>query len=324
MSMNLRQIEVFRAVMSTGSISGAAQMLHVSQPAVSRLLSYTEGKIGFALFERIKGRLYATPEAKRLFREVEGVYAGVQRVNELAHELAERRRGFLHVMSSPSIGQWLIPQAISTFRVGHADVHVTLSFQNYAQVKDRLLDLKADVGVVILPMEHPNLEVTPVGQAHMVCICPPQHPLAGRGTLGLRELRPYPMISYDPDTPFGTIVGQMYQTAGEALVSSLEVGSPQNACALVATGAGIALVDEFSARSWQATQLVARPIAAAPALTVNIVHARFEPLSQLAQSFVDILRATMVREGFELPSPSTPVSNLVRVLAAEPGPTLDL
>ena len=164
MSMNLRQIEVFRAVMSTGSISGAAQMLHVSQPAVSRLLSYTEGKIGFALFERIKGRLYATPEAKRLFREVEGVYAGVQRVNELAHELAERRRGFLHVMSSPSIGQWLIPQAISNFRVGHADVHVTLSFQNYAQVKDRLLDLKADVGVVILPMEHPNLEVTPVGK----------------------------------------------------------------------------------------------------------------------------------------------------------------
>jgi len=144
MALNLRQIEVFRAVMTTGSISGAAQALHVSQPAVSRLLSYTESKIGFALFERIKGRLYATPEAKRLFREVENVYAGVQRVNELAHDLAERRRGFLHVMSSPSIGQRLVPQAIADFRAQHADVHVTLSFQNYGQMKDRLLDMKAE------------------------------------------------------------------------------------------------------------------------------------------------------------------------------------
>src|SRR3546814_17260281 len=71
MSLNLRQIEVFRAVMSTGSISGASKVLHVSQPAVSRLLSYTETRVGFPLFERIKGRLYATPEAKRLFREVD-------------------------------------------------------------------------------------------------------------------------------------------------------------------------------------------------------------------------------------------------------------
>ena len=179
-SLNLRQIEIFRAVMSTGSISGAAQMLHVSQPAVSRLLSYTESKIGFALFERIKGRLYSTPEAKRLFREVENVYAGVQRVNELAHDLAERRHGFLHVLSSPSIGQWLIPRAIADFRLAHDDVHVTLGFQNYQQMKDRLLDMKADVGVVILPMEHPNLQVTPLGRGRMVCVCPPEHPLARR------------------------------------------------------------------------------------------------------------------------------------------------
>ena len=70
MSLNLRQIEIFRAVMTTGSISGASQLLFVSQPAVSRLLSHTEQRVGFALFERIKGRLYATPEAKKLFHEV--------------------------------------------------------------------------------------------------------------------------------------------------------------------------------------------------------------------------------------------------------------
>jgi DNA-binding transcriptional LysR family regulator len=301
MSLNLRQIEVFRAVMSTGSISGAAGMLHVSQPAVSRLLSYTEGKIGFALFERIKGRLYATPEAKRLFREVESVYLGVQRVNELAHDLAERRHGSLQVMSSPSIGQSLIPAAIAQFRARHADVHVSFSFQNYTQMKERLLNQQADLGVLILPMDHPNLEVTPLGQARMACICPVDHPLARRTLLTLKDLRPFPLISYDPETPFGAIVGQMYADAGEALVSTMEVGSPQNACALVEMGAGVALVDEFSVRSRPGGQFVARPVLDAPALVANLVHPRFEPLSQLAQSFVEILRALTERHGFAMP-----------------------
>lgn len=62
--LNLRQIEVFRAVMITGSINGAAQLLYVSQPAVSRMLSHTEARIGFQLFERVKGWLYPSPEAR--------------------------------------------------------------------------------------------------------------------------------------------------------------------------------------------------------------------------------------------------------------------
>jgi len=89
MQLNLRQIETFRAVMTTGSISGAAKLLFISQPAVSRSLAHMEQRLGFALFERVKGRLYATPEAKKLHREVEAVYRGVQRVGELALELSE-------------------------------------------------------------------------------------------------------------------------------------------------------------------------------------------------------------------------------------------
>lgn len=92
MKLNLRQIEVFRAVMITGSIRGASELLFVSQPAVSRLLSHMEQRIGFALFERIRGRLYATLEARKLFHEVEAVYAGVQRVNDMARDLFEHQR----------------------------------------------------------------------------------------------------------------------------------------------------------------------------------------------------------------------------------------
>lgn len=299
MSLNLRQIEIFRAVMITGSISGASQLLFVSQPAVSRLLSHTEQRVGFALFERIKGRLYATPEAKKLFLEVESVYQAVQRVNELAQNLSENRSGILNIVSSPSIGQMLIPQAISLFRASHPEVKLTFQCLGYDYLKERLLNQQADLGIILLPIEHPNLEVTPLCRNRVVCVLPYHHELTRRGALTLADLRPFPLISYDKNSPFGGIVGRLYQQEDEPLKPIMEVGSPQNACALVQAGAGIALVDEFSVRSWSANnQLVVRPIANAPILQANLVHVRLEPLSQLNLAFIDVLRQLVTEQGY--------------------------
>jgi DNA-binding transcriptional LysR family regulator len=293
MQLNLRQIEVFRAVMTTGSISGAAKLLFVSQPAVSRLLSHTEQRLGFALFERIKGRLYPTPESRQLFREVETVYAGVRRVGELASELSERRSGILHLVSSPSIGHMLVPLTISRFRETHPDVKITFQPLTQQPLTQMLLDNRAELGVVILPVQHPNLLTQPIGQARLVCICPYNHPLAHRSLLSIGDLLPYPLISYGGDTPFGMLVEQTRRLA-------VEVSSPQNACSLVQAGAGIAIVDEFSVKSRTQGDFVVRPIDQAKILTASLVQSRFEPLSQLAQAFVDVLRHTLQEQGFEL------------------------
>src|SRR5690349_6640425 len=80
----LRHMEVFRAVMLTGSISAAAKMLYVSQPAVSKLIQYIEGRLAYRLFERINNRLVPTHEAQILYREVERVYQAALEVNECA------------------------------------------------------------------------------------------------------------------------------------------------------------------------------------------------------------------------------------------------
>jgi DNA-binding transcriptional LysR family regulator len=301
MTLNLRQIEIFRAVMTTGSISGASQLLFVSQPAVSRLLSHTEQRVGFALFERIKGRLYATPEAKKLIHEVDLVYQGVQRVNELAADLARNRSGILNIVSSPSVGQMLIPEALALFQARYTDVKMTFQCLGYSYLKERLLSHRADLGIIISPMEHPTLEVTPLCQNRLVCILPHNHELTTRATLTLADLRAYPLISYERDTPFGVMVTEMYKAAGEPLEAAIEVGSPQNAGSLVHMGAGVALVDEFSVRSWSgSSQLVVRPVANAPMLNVNLVHMRFEPLSQLTQAFIAQLKKIVKQQSTDM------------------------
>ena len=309
MTLNLRQIEIFRAVMTTGSISGASQLLFVSQPAVSRLLSHTEQRVGFALFERIKGRLYATPEARKLVHEVELVYQAVQRVSELAGDLARNRSGILNIVSSPSVGQMLIPEALTLFKARHPEVKVTFQCLAYSYLKERLLQRRADLGVIIMPMEHPNLELTPLCRNPLVCILPHNHELSRRATLTLADLRPYPLVGYEKSTPFASIMADLYQQAGEPLAPGIEVGSPQNACALVQMGAGVALVDEFSVRSWsgQTNHIVVRPLVDAPILQANLVHMRFEPPSQLTQAFISQLQQLVRRQGYGLAANEPPL-----------------
>ncbi len=91
--MRLRQIEVFRAVMLTGTVSEAARLLHVSQPVVTRVLQHAEASLGFRLFERVRGRLQATPEANALYGDVERLYGEIERVRRVSESLRHKAPG---------------------------------------------------------------------------------------------------------------------------------------------------------------------------------------------------------------------------------------
>lgn len=296
MALNLRQIEVFRAVMTTGSISGASRVLMISQPAVSRMLSHTEQRIGFPLFERIKGRLYPSPEARRLFRDVENVYRDVQRVNTTLHDLTQRRHGVVRIAASSSLGHQVVPWAITSFRQQH-DVRVSLDCQRHTQLRDQLLDRQADLGISLFPVNHPNLEANPLHRARMVCVCPIGHPLASRKTVALAELRQYELVGYGAETPFGQHIRSAFETAGEPWRPATEVDSPHYACALAHAGAGIALIDEFTWQGWRSPHLTAVPLPVEQRLMVSLVHPHTEPLSQLARVFITHLKTAFVRFG---------------------------
>lgn len=294
MALNLRQIEVFRAIMTTGSISGASRVLMISQPAVSRMLSHTEQRIGFPLFERIKGRLYPSPEARRLFRDVENVYRDVQRVNNTLHDLTQRRHGVVRIAASSSLGHQIVPWAITSFREEH-DVRVSLDCQRHTQLRDQLLDRQADLGISLFPVNHPNLEANPLHRAGMVCVCPIDHPLAARDTVSLPELRQYDLIGYGAETPFGQHIRAAFEAAGEPWRPATEVDSPHYACAMADAGAGIALIDEFTWHGWRSRHLTAVPLPVEQRLVVSLAYPRTEPLSQLARLFITHLEAAFVR-----------------------------
>jgi DNA-binding transcriptional LysR family regulator len=289
MQLNLRQIEVFRALMVAGSISGAAKLLYISQPGVSRMIAHIESRLGLVLFERIKGRLYPTPEARRLFVEVDAVYQGVQRVNEIANDLVERTTGTLRLVVSPSLGQTLIPMALAKFHQRFPNVKVNVATQVSTQLIQTLLMQQADVGVAMFPLDHPNLQARAIYEDHLVAMLPAHHPLASRKELHIRDLVDLELIGYARDTPFGHLIEKMFNAEDLALRLAIEVRLTHTACAMVQAGIGVAVADEIAVLGRVWPDVVVRPLLPDAFIEVNVIQARYQPLSRVAQDFIETL-----------------------------------
>lgn len=289
--MNIRQIEVFRAVMQAGSITGAAHLLHVSQPGISRMLAHIELQLGLTLFERSRGKLRPTPEAQALHVEVEQVYQGVQRIDERARELKEGSGLRLRVLSSPSTGLEVVPHAIAELNSRYPDARIYLETHLAREMVSQLVRHEADIAISTLEIENALLTSERLGSWGMVCVYPTGHAFESYRTVPARELLAEQLIGFSPDTPQGQLLAEWSATVAAIAQPRIVVRSGQAACALVAAGAGISVVDELTARAWQGTHINYRPLSRAPTFSAYAVrHIHFPP-SALAQVFVEKVKA---------------------------------
>ncbi|KAF7962944.1 LysR family transcriptional regulator [Cupriavidus sp. UYMU48A] len=295
MKMNLRQIEVFRAVMLTGSVSGASKLLYVSQPAISRLLAHTEQRLGLTLFQRTKGRLHPTPEARRLLSEVNVVYEGVERVNEIAEDLAANRTGSLRISCSPNLGLTVLPRAIAGFRHAHPAVRVVVRTQIPVNMLRALISGQVDLAVSNMPLTHPNLESRLLVKNPIVALVPAGHRLSKRASVRPAELAGEDLIGYGPDVSFGLLVHEVFGSEGSQPDMRVQVEQAHVARALAQAGAGIALVDAMTVLGQDWPDVVAVPVRTKVNASVQIFHVQTEPLSRLALAFVDTLTTIMRR-----------------------------
>ena len=290
MRFKLRQMEVFRAVMLTGSMNGAAKLLFVSQPAISRLIAHTELSLGLQLFERDKGKLTPTPEAHRLFQEVGPLFEEALRIDELARDLAERPEGALTLCSSPSLALNFVPPVIAQYLELYPNVRLKYHTTLLADMAHELLGRKAELAISVLPIDHPNLVVEPLATGEMVCILPQGHPLASQPTVGLAELARCRLILYSRNIPFGQLVAAAFQRANVSWTSAVDIVRAELACALVRVGAGVAIVDQFSVGEQGWPGVVTRPLRESIPLSLSLVRSRFERPGRQVQRFMRLIK----------------------------------
>lgn len=301
--LNLRQIEVFRAIMVTGSVRGAADVLFTSQPSISRTLASAEARLGFSLFERIKGRLHPTPEARKLFSEAELLYKSVNRINELARDLSLNRAGVLRLVSSTCFSTYLVPKAVEQLMRLHPGLRIKYQSLTLDSLLPQLLMGNADLAISLAPPQHPNLVVKNLGSSHVVCVLPPGHPLAALEALDARDLQAYPLIGYPIELPLGQIMAELFASLPEPVSPLVEVHSPLTACAMAQAGVGIAIVDPFSISADARKYLTIRPLVPYIRVGVHCAHTRLSTLSIVGKRFLSVFR-TVVSDELEILLPA--------------------
>lgn len=284
--VNLRQIEVFRAVMGTGSITRAALLLHVSQPGVSRLIRHLELQLGVVLFERRNGRLLATPEAHALAQEVERVYRGVRHVQDVAANLRFGAHASLRVLASANTALELVPRTVA--RVLAAFPHAQIAFEALPtrEIVKLLVAEEADLAISSAPLDHPVLDVREIGHWKLLCALPPGHALLKARRLDLDAALKERLVLYSPEAPQSRVIEGWLNERKLPRRGGAEVRSGYAACAMAAHGAGVAFVDDLSARAFREVRLALRPIPKAPRFPIFSVGNMNRPLSALGLAFM--------------------------------------
>jgi DNA-binding transcriptional LysR family regulator len=286
--MNLRQMEVFRAVMQTGGVGGAAELLHVSQPAVSKVLAQAQRQLGFALFERVKGRLVPTPEGQQLHAEVEALWRGVERVRDVSRSLAAPSTGMLRLAVSASFAPYLVPRTLALLCDRFPHLRSRMEILVAPIMADALLDQSADLGIALLPNEHPNLVRVRSYRCGFACAMQPGHPLAQRETVRPADLRGQRVIGSPGDTPYGQALLRAYGRTAASLRIDLLVRSSTSACWQAQAGGGVAVVDRAAVAGRTFSQLAVRPFQTRERLAVAILRNRYRPLSQVQEAFCEV------------------------------------
>jgi DNA-binding transcriptional LysR family regulator len=296
--MRLRHIEVFNAVMLTGSVSAAARLINVTQPAVSRILAHAELQLGFALFQRIKGRLTPTSEAQTLYQHIERLFNQLDEVQRLAVSLKMgRREGELHILAVLALSYEILPRALKLFRAKHPNVVITVDALHSPQIVSALVLQEADVGFVFSAIAHPSLEQQHLAEGRMMCIAPKSMLSAKqvkRGAVALSELVDVPVISLDVRDPVGISLGQACREAGVGLQTVVTVQTYHTALALAHHGLAVALVDGCTAASADENKvdvLILEPQIAVP---IKALHPINRPGSLLADEMTQCMQRAVV------------------------------
>lgn len=286
---NLRQLEVFRAVMLADSLTAAGRQLRMSQPAVSKAVRRMEDLVGFSLFQRGRGRAQPTPEALNLFREVERVFHSVAIVEKYARDLKESKAGVLTLACTPTLSCSFVAEAIARFRRERPRVRIWLQVTKTKEILDLAGSGRIDLGVIFTPGDHAGVTTIPLFETSLVCVMAPGHPLAAREEICPSDLAGEAIIANIQSAPIHELLGEAFATLD--LDQKVMIGSNYtfSACALAMKGCGVAIVEPMGV-SEVFPQAVQRPFSPGIRIVPRVVHGRHVALSRTACAFLDVLQ----------------------------------
>ena len=290
--MHLRYIEMFQAILQAGTLTDAASLLNISQPAATKLLQQAERRLGFPLFVRVKGQWNLTPEGRLLQGQMERIFDELRDLQRLVSNIARAEKYVLRAISTPTLANAVVPKSIARLRKQLGQTAVELSTQHSREMLKSIVLREADVGFTLQELSHPDVRCEPLCQGPLTLIAP-------KGTWSRTEaLQPISIDSLADKTLVGITRADQLGRQLEAYLEQLNpppristwVQTYQIAKDLVCSGDGLALVDPFTAVS-AGGDLQIRVVEPVMPIDLFAVYRIDGPLNSVQKSFVQCVKA---------------------------------
>ena len=273
----------------------AAEILNCSQPSVSKVLAHAEQNLGYALFERVRGKLVPTPEADRLFAHVTEINANLDRLRQVAVNLREAEEGRIRVAATPALGIELLPTAIAEYRATHRDVFFSIETRHHDGVCAAVLESGVDLGLAFAPDVRPGIASESLGRGSFYVLAPAEADFGSRLRLTVQDLETLPYVSLDRRGPLGRLVSAHIESSGVHLRPIAWAETYQLGKSLVAQGAGVMIADQVTAFSGGSDGLRVWPLEPELRFEIAALHLENLPMSRICREFVGQLRKVVTQ-----------------------------
>ncbi len=264
--MKIRQLEAMRAVVATGTTTQAAEIMGLTQSAVSRLISQLEDDLGFTLFDRHRGRLAITPEGQEFFNAAERILDEVDQIRDTADNIRAHGAGTLRIAAMPAIGTCMLPRPLKMLQDEYERLNVVVHLKTRSELQHAVADRQYDVGLATLPIADQGLVVEPLCRVRSVLIMPLGHRLAKKRVVSADDLVGEKFVSLSSDTVMRYRTEELFTRLKIDRQLAVEAQSTILMGNLVELGLGVAVVHPFVAEHF-AGKVEIRPFE--PAIEVS-------------------------------------------------------
>ncbi len=293
MALNLKELAALQAVMTEGTVTGAAKRLHRTQPVVSRLIAQLESNLGFRLFRREKQRLIPTAAGLAFYEEANRAFALLDEIESSARNIQKRRASPLKILAQSHIAHGLLNVALGQFCSSRPDFRFSLEIRQREYISHWIANREFDIGFAPDAIDHPQVQATRLFRAPLYIALPSSHPLAQKRRLSITDIGSESFIALRPGIPLRSRLDALFGVKAKKLQIRGETPTALSACQLVEQGLGITLADPFSIITlMRRSKLAIRMLQ--PAVEVQYVALRRsgdEP-SPVADALVTVVRKT--------------------------------
>jgi DNA-binding transcriptional LysR family regulator len=292
-----RRLQVFHAVAKQMSFTKAAEVLYMTQPAVTFQIKQLEEHFNARLFERGHGKIALTPAGEVVLEYAEKILAMSQELETRVREMTGRLSGPLLIGASTTIAEFLLPPVLGEFKAQHPEVQAKLAVANSEAIENRVAEHTLDIGLIEAPSHLPTLLTEVCCDDELQVIVAPKHPLAKLKSVTPKQLVEYPYVTREPGSGTREFTDLYFRKAGihaNELNVVMELGSPEALKGVVGTGLGFAVISRVTVeRERRLGDLVALPLQPKLIRTLSLVYPKEKFRSRLVNTFVEFAKAKL-------------------------------